>query len=328
MTETNPPHARGQRASWSALPAHIVTAIETELGSSIVSTTSMTGGYSPGIAARVETASGQCAFVKAVSSRPNAIAPTFHRREILVASHMPRNGTLPVPRLLWSLDEGHLREGTDPWVVLVYESIDGHEPAQPWIPDELDRVIAAIDDLSAKLTPAPVDAALVGTAADWGPIRTNLWRFRAEAPPTALDPWSRRNLARLSALSDGAPDAVQGDTLLHLDLRADNMLLTDDRVYIVDWPHARAGAAWLDPLFMAPSVTMHGGPDPEDFLARFKSARGVDPATITAALSSVAGFFTSAALEPEEPGLPGLRAFQEAQAIVARRWLARRTGWD
>lgn len=241
---TNPPHARGQRAAWSALPAHIVAAIEAELvGGPIVVARSMSGGYSPGIAARVETASGQRAFVKAASSRPNAITPAIHRREILVASHMPQDGTLPVPRLLWSLDEGHPREGTDPWVVLVYEAIAGHEPAQPWVTTELDRVTAALNDLSAKLTPSPVDAALIGTAADWGPIRTNLWRFRAEDPPAALDPWSRRNLDRLSELSDGAVEAVSGDTLLHFDLRADNMLLTDDRVSIVDWPHARAGAA-------------------------------------------------------------------------------------
>ncbi|MGI8404527.1 MAG: phosphotransferase [Thermomicrobiales bacterium] len=325
---TNAPHARGQRAGWSALPAHIVAAIEAELGSAIISTQSMTGGYSPGVAARVETASGRRAFVKAASSRPNAITPAIHRREILVASHLPQEGALPVPRLLWSLDEGHPRDENDPWVVLVYESIEGHEPAQPWVSTELDRVIAALNDLSAKLTPSPVDAALIGTAANWGPIRTNLWRFRAEDPPAALAPWCRRHLDLLSELSDGAVEAVSGDTLLHFDLQADNMLLTDDRVSIVDWPHARVGAAWLDPLFMAPSVTMHGGPAPEDFLARFASARDVDPGIITAALSSVAGFFTSAALEPEEPGLPGLRAFQEAQAVVARRWLAQRTGWD
>ncbi|MGI8483612.1 MAG: hypothetical protein ACR2OU_05060 [Thermomicrobiales bacterium] len=61
---------------------------------------------------------------------------------------------------------------------------------------------------------------------------------------------------------------------------------------------------------------------------RIRTARGTDPVRITAALASVAGFFTSAALEPDEPGLPGLRAFQEAQAVVARRWLSQRTGWD
>ena len=30
---------------------------------------------------------------------------------------------------------------------------------------------------------------------------------------------------------------------------------------------------------------------------------------------------------PDPPGLPTLRAFQGAQAVIARSWLARRRGW-
>lgn len=116
--------------------------------------------------------------------------------------------------------------------------------------------------------------------------------------------------------------------LLHVDLRADNMILTGERVFIVDWPHARVGAAWVDPLFMAPSVTMHGGPAPEDFLMRCASAQHVDRDRIDAAVAAMAGFFTSEGMEPIPPGLPGIRAFQEAQGVVARRWLAERMGWE
>jgi aminoglycoside phosphotransferase (APT) family kinase protein len=315
------PHARGQRAEWSSLPGEIVTAIETHLGGNIVRVTSMSGGFSPGIAARIETATGQRAFVKAVSSERNAVAPIIHRREILVATHMPNDPRLPVPPLLWSYDEGG-----DGWVVLVFADIDGHQPAQPWLDPELDRVIEALDDLATALTPSPIAADTVGSASEWDAIAHNYWRA-IDPTDERLDPWARRHLDQLAELSDVAPAAVAGETLLHLDLRADNMLLTEDRVYIVDWPHVRIGAAWLDPLFMAPSVTMHGGPDPEEFLRRCASARDIDGARIDAALASVAGFFTGEGLRPEEPGLPGLRAFQEAQGAVARRWLAQRTGW-
>ena len=329
MSDQTPgaPHARGQRAAWESLPAPILDALQTALGDEIIATTTMPGGFSPGIAARVRTGNGQRAFVKAVSASQNAVAPTFHRREILVSSHLPPGDDLPVPRLLWSYDEGQPDTDREGWVALAYQDVAGEQPAQPWRPDELDRVIDALNRLAAHLTPTPFSADAVGTVTRWGPIRTNFWRLRAGDPPAALNSWARRNLDRLADLSDQAPAAVAGDTLLHLDLRADNVLLTPERVYIVDWPHARIGAAWLDPLFMAPSVTMHGGPEPEEFMARFDAVRGVDPAAITATVAQIAGFFTSAALEPEEPGLPGLRAFQEAQGAVARRWLAQRTGW-
>ena len=40
---------------------------------------------------------------------------------------------------------------------------------------------------------------------------------------------------------------------------------------VVDWPHARIGAAWVDLLWFAPSVAMQGGPAPNELLRRFGS---------------------------------------------------------
>ena len=115
--------------------------------------------------------------------------------------------------------------------------------------------------------------------------------------------------------------------MLHLDLRADNLLLTPERVWVVDWPHARVGAAWLDLVCFAPSVVMPGGPPPDELLTRHPPARAAAAAAITAAVATIAGCFTREALRPAPPGLPTLRAFQAAQGAAARRWLARRTGW-
>jgi aminoglycoside phosphotransferase (APT) family kinase protein len=154
------------------------------------------------------------------------------------------------------------------------------------------------------------------------------WQSLQRERPAALDGWSRRHLDALAALEARAPAAVAGDTLLHLDLRADNLLLTPERVFVVDWPHACVGAAWVDLVCFAPSVAMQGGPPPEALLERYLAGHPADPAAITAALAAVAGFFTSRALQPPPPGLPTLRAFQAAQGAVARRWLAHRTGWE
>jgi len=320
------PRAQGQRAAWTDLPGRVVVAIEEALGSPVVNTHSIGSGFSPGVAARIETASGEHAFVKAASANPNPTAPRFHRREILVNRALSADPALPIPRMRWTLDEG---DGHDRWVVLIFDALDGREPHQPWDPDELARVIDALDRLAVCLTPSPVPAADVGHARDWSIVRTNFWRLRDNPDDRErLDPWTQRHLPGLIALSDAAPEAVDGETLLHADLRADNMVMTEDGVSIVDWPHARIGAAWLDPLFMAPSVAMHGGGDPDSFLLRCASAKDVDPRRIDAALASAAGFFTSAALEPPAPGLPGLRSFQAAQGVVARRWLANRMGWE
>jgi hypothetical protein len=96
------------------------------------------------------------------------------------------------------------------------------------------------------------------------------------------------------------------------------LLLTPERVFVVDWPHACVGAAWVDLVCFAPSVVMQGGPPPEALLERYLAGQRADPAAITAAVAAVAGFFTSRALQPPPPGLPTLRAFQAAQGAAAR----------
>lgn len=228
---------------------------------------------------------------------------------------------LSVPRLLWSSDEGE--EG---WVALLFEALEGANPTVPWQAADLDRVLDVLITLSTALTPAPPALDWTGTASRWGVANLSGWRRLQYEPPDELDAWSRTHLDQLAALADGAPAAIAGETLLHLDIRADNILLAPDRVWIVDWPHARIGAAWVDLVWFAPSVAMQGGPSPEALLARHPAARTADPAAVTATIAAIAGFFTYQALLEPPPGLPTLRAFQAAQGRAARAWLAERTG--
>ena len=44
-------------------------------------------------------------------------------------------------------------------------------------------------------------------------------------------------------------------------------------------------------------------------------------------VAAIAGYFTWGALQPAPPGIPTVRAFQAAQGVVARAWLAQRTSW-
>jgi Phosphotransferase enzyme family len=125
----------------------------------------------------------------------------------------------------------------------------------------------------------------------------------------------------------GWPAGAAGGTLLHADLRADNLLLTPARVMVVDWPWASVGAAWFDLLGMLPSVAMQGGLDPEAVFAAHPVAAGADPDAVTATLAALAGFFVVRGGEPPPPGLPTVRSFQLAQGRAALAWLRRRLGW-
>ena len=320
MTPPAPP-AEGVRPGWSALPDAVRSALEGWLGSPVTAAGSQAGGFSPGIAARIRTVDRARYFVKAAGPVPNRDTPGMHRREAQILAAMPAG--VDVPPLLWSYDDEE-----SGWILLVFQDIEGRHPHMPWRLDELDRVMDGLAKLADALTPSPLPVSLVGSARDAFDRSVNGWRQLAEESTDLdrLDQWSSRNLDRLIELESQAPDAVDGDTLLHLDVRADNMLLTTNEVWLFDWASACVGASWVDAVGFAPSVAMQGGPHPEQVVARHPAARSAEPASITAAVAAIAGYFTHRALQPPPPGLPTLREFQAAQGKVARAWLAQRAG--
>ena len=315
----DPPPAAGVRVAFEALPADLRDEIDARWGSPVVAATSQDGGFSPGVAARLTLADGRHGFVKAVHPSANPQAPELHRREGAVVAAMPVD--VPVPRWRWTIDRG-----ADRWVVLAFDDVGGRQPAVPWRPDELDAVMAALEALADRLTPSPLDADWLGAAGALMADVDRSWSTIRGRDADRLDAWTRRHLDELARLERDVVGAAAGSTLLHQDLRADNLLLTDDGVKVVDWPHARVGQPWIDLLWFAPSVAMQGGPDPETLLRRFGPAMGADPAAVDAVLAAIAGFFTLGSLLPDPPGLPTLRAFQAAQGDIARRWLAERRG--
>jgi Phosphotransferase enzyme family len=312
----SPPPAEGKRLPWSAIPASLRAEVEDQLGARVVAARTQPSGFSPGVAARLQLAGGGRAFVKAVGDL-NPDSPQMHRAEIRIAAALP--ASTPAPRLLGSIDSGG-------WVILLFADIEGRLPAMPWQPAELDRVLAAMADLAAALTPSPIDAPCVTRESVLG----QGWRKLAEAGlsrQVELGPWAMSHLDDLAALEARWGAAATGDSLVHGDIRADNILLTTDRVFFVDWPWASLAAPWFDLVAMLPSVAMQGGPAPEAILTRHPVARGADADAITAVVAAVTGFFLWQAGLPDPPGLPTVRAFQRAQGEVALDWLRERTGW-
>jgi aminoglycoside phosphotransferase len=310
------PPAGGSRIGWGDVPGNVRSAVERALGSSVAAAASQPGGFSPGAAARLRLADGRRVFVKAVGAGLNPDAPQMHGIEARVAAALPPE--LPTPRLLHTVDDAD-------WVALVFEDVEGRQPRLPWRTAELEQVLGFLAGLAPALTPSPVALPSVGEkhGEDWSGFRD---LALSGEPLGDLDPWITANLDRLGELEASWPDAAAGDTLCHVDVRADNLLLTDDGVVLVDWPHAAVGAAWIDLLVMLPSVAMQGGPPPESIFDGHPVVLGADPCAVTAVLCALTGMFLGNGRLPDPPGLPTLRAFQLGQGAHALRWLRRRLG--
>ncbi|WP_205857349.1 phosphotransferase [Phytoactinopolyspora endophytica] len=309
------PVAGGARAAWTDIPEQVRSGIEELLGSPVVDAVNQDGGFSPGMAARVRCADGSRVFVKAVGASLNPHSPGIFRAEASIARQLP--AAAPVPALRASYDDGD-------WVALVFDEVDGRTPSTPWQPNELERVVRAVTELSLTLTPCPIDD--VPTASERLATEMLCYRELAMEPPADLDPWERRHLGRLADLSESALEHLAGDTLVHLDLRADNILLDDDRVWIVDWPWACRGAAWIDSVMLQMNAALHGH-DPEEYLDRHPLLVDVDPDHVTAFLAGLCGFLGAYSRRPAPPGLPTIREFQRAQHASTLAWLRRRTDW-
>jgi Ser/Thr protein kinase RdoA (MazF antagonist) len=236
----------------------------------------------------------------------------FHRREIAIARRLP--AAAPVPRLLDAYDDGT-------WVALVFEEVDGALPAQPWRRDEFDRVFAAATDLARALTPAPVDASVLG------PPRLGGWLTLASQDVTtelrSLSPWAADHLDVLVGLEARAGEALEGDTLLHGDLYPFNVLLTQDRVYFVDWPHAWIGPAYCDVLTLLSSASL-SGVDPRPFAAAHPLTRQLDPDQINVFLAAHSGFLMRLAVTAGTAVDHNLLDMATALGQASLRWLRSR----
>ncbi len=321
VTKTAPRAFSGSRLQWSDLPRHVRARIVDLAGAEVTSETSATTGFSPGFASVLELGDGTRVFVKAVSPEQNPESPGLARKEIVVAAALPPG--VCAPPLLWSDDDGA-------WVLLGFEAVDGVAPRLPWDPAELRRVLGALTDLADAGTPAP--PGLPDLATDMADVARG-WERLAEdgsAVDRALEavgrhgPWMHENLGALARWAADGPTAGAGDTLVHGDIRADNVLLSPDQVWLIDWPHACSGGSrWWDLLAMLPSVAMQDGGDPETIFWGHPNAAGADRDAVRAVLAGVAGFFVHGAVQPPPPGLTNLRPFQLAQGVEALDWLRR-----
>lgn len=237
----------------------------------------------------VRFADGTRAFLKVGHIDPS---PAWIRQErrVLEAVHGPF-----MPRLLG------FEDGEAP--LLVLEDLMPAYWPPPWRAGDVEQVVATL----AEVAVADVGVALPRLEEldlnGWRAIEADPGPFLATGLRDAA--WLERWLPALADAADAAPR--HGDSLLHCDVRSDNLCIRDGLCVLVDWNHAMLGNAAYDVAFWAPSLALEHGPAPETF--------GVDE---LAAL--VAGFFASRAGLPKPAGAPAVRDFQRVQAEVALAW--------
>jgi aminoglycoside phosphotransferase (APT) family kinase protein len=304
------PHGRtAQRLEWAHLPRAVRAQIEERCGSPVVEAESQRGGFTPGFASVLTCADGSRHFVKAASTAAQRAFAASYREEARKLRALPES--VPAPRILWTVEED--------WVVLGIEYVESRAPRRPWRADELDLCLDALETVARVLTPAPPGLELdpIGDELAAWPAFWETVRGRHDLP----------HADEAAALAAGFAGVVTGDTLVHVDVRDDNVLLTTDgRALFCDWNWPAAGAPWLDSLFVL--IGPRGdGLDVESVIASRPLLRGVPADHIDRVLALVTGYFLGSAAEPVPPTSPYLRDVQRWQGEVVWDWLCERRAW-
>jgi len=309
---TTIPHGRtARRLEWAHLPPHIRSVIERRTGSPVTSAESQTSGFTPGFASVLTCDDGSRHFVKAASLKAQRPFAESYREEARKLSGLP--AAAPAPRLLWTHDG-------DDWVVLGLEYVEARSPHRPWQPDDLEAALALVVDVAETLTPAPARLELDDFAtefADWPAFWDHL---RIRRPDLA-------HLDEAAALAARFAEVTAGATVVHTDIRDDNILLArDGRVLMCDWNWPVLGAPWLDTVLLM--IGPRGdGHDVDSVLASHPLTRDVPAEHVDILLALVAGYFLKSAGDPVPPTSPYVRDAQRWQGEVVWQWLCERRGW-
>lgn len=180
----------------------------------------------------------------------------------------------------------------------------------PWDRGRVDAVLACLAEVASARPPADLPRAADSQFdfQGWNEIEDYPEPFLALRLCSRA--WLERALPILRYATEIAP--LDGDALLHFDVRSDNICLHDGRAIFVDWNFACLGNPLADVAAWLPSLHAEGGPRPEEVLPE---------AGELAAL--LAGYFGAHAARPPIPEAPHARPLQLRQARVALPWAAR-----
>jgi hypothetical protein len=100
--------------------------------------------------------------------------------------------------------------------------------------------------------------------------------------------------------------------------------MSPERVYFVDWPHARVGAPFVDPIILLACAASDASIDVEAIVREHPPLAGVEDRVITCVLAAWAGFCAVGAITQPPPGLEPVRRAKIALTRAAVGWLEQR----
>ncbi len=194
--------------------------------------------------------------------------------------------------------------------LLVLEDLSDADWGVRW---DATRVAAVRDALAAIAGSAPPPNTpsvreILGDFGRWEVVEADPGPFLSSG--IRSPEWLDRALPILKAAADSAP--VDGDDLLHLDVRSDNLCFRDGTAVLVDWNWCSTGLADFDVAAWLPSLAFEGGPQPWEVLPR----AGDYAAFLAGIWAAVVGL-------PPPPTAPTVRAQQRRQLGVALAWCDR-----
>jgi hypothetical protein len=215
-----------------------------------------------------------------------------------------------LPRLLGWDDDGAAP-------VLALEDLTAARWPPPWDGRRVDAVLASLEAVHAVRSPAGLPPAAESQFGQDG------WPVVADDPMPFISlglcspGWLEEHLPALAAASASA--RIAGDSLLHFDVRSDNLCFTDRGAVLVDWNAACVGNPLLDTAAWLPSLQSEDGPPPEQILPD-------DTPGLPELASLLAGFFCARAGLPPIPQAPHARPLQLSQSRTALPWATRLLG--
>ncbi|WP_368497725.1 phosphotransferase family protein [Herbiconiux sp. A18JL235] len=271
------------------------------------------GGYTDGIIGLLDDE----IFVKAVPEDDPAARDYLTEARVSAAL----GSGIPTPSL-------RLATQNDGWVALAFEIARGDHAAEPWEGRQLRLVLDAVDQIEDALTPSPVDQLptvaerMRGRCSTWGRLRDD--GTHGALTRASLSSWEGAHLDQLADLESRAETLFEGDTLLHFDLRHDNIFIDGDSVTFVDWGRACTGPGWVDVVCMLLESEVAESHLDTLFLST-RRGTSADPEGVDAFLTILASYWRYSATLPT-PGSPGLQERRARSRDATLRWLSQR--WD
>lgn len=296
------------RMTLDQLPSRVIDLVESTLGGRIVEFENQQGGYSKGAAARVKVDSGARGFVKAICHSGYEGTFALYQAEVRALRSLPES--VPAPRLMAAFED-------DEWIALVIEDVDGSHPKTV-------EQVRSVLDLVALLPRVDAESALPDVADEYAGV-ADLWNSIPRDSPM-LSAWGRANFDYLAWQARRGPSVMQGNHLVHADLRPDNILIDKQgKVWLLDWPYACTGNAWFDAmLFLFDCSLKFSEVDLDAEFSAHTLFVGVSSEDIDSVLALHLGYYIDRAGLPAVEVPASLREFQRRNANAIMAWLEQR----